>query len=163
MAKYTSTTYYIFDYILYLIIFSVITGLITYFLRDKEAVLFGGVVLLVIQVLLIVRLVRKLAKIEFDDKTIKVTYIFPRKEVLVDYSSIKEIIHIFGYNMSSVNFLKYYDREVLIKFKMTPVVAVDEYLEFVKWLKRKNNQIEFKFLPSDSKLSIEYANVNNDI
>ena len=156
MKNYTSNTYYLLDYIFYLIFFSAIVGLITYFLKDNRHILIGSAVLLSIFILVIFRLISKLAIIEFNAKDVRIRYRFPRKEVRINYSSLNEIVHITGYNISSINILKYKQLNEFKKLKITAVVSSNEYLEFVKWVKKKDENIEFNFHPVDSELRSEF-------
>ncbi len=158
MKTYSSNTYYLFDKIAFLLMFAGLSGGIAYFLRDIKIVQISGLTLAALLLFLVVLMTRKIAKIEFDHSKIVVNYRFTGKEVKIDYSSITEIKHITAYNLTGLNIIKYRSQTDLKdeKLKITTVVSDIEYIDFIKWLKRKNDKIIYIFLPSDSALKKEY-------
>ena len=158
MKEYTSNTYYLIDKLFYLLIFCGLIGYLTYFLENKIQII--GIVFISILFILFIRLTTKLASIKFTENKITVKYLITRKILQIYYSSITEIQYISGYKISSLNIIKYKSDNIVInKLKLTSVVSQDKYIEFAKWIKNKNNKIEFIFFPSDLKLKSEFNKV----
>ncbi|NOU59661.1 hypothetical protein [Marinifilum caeruleilacunae] len=156
MTKYKTNNFYIFDYILSLVFVSIIIAVLLYFLHENKELLIGGASLLTLLFFLLLRLFRKLVKIEFYDKKIMVRYHLGRKEEEIKYTDISEIAHITGYNVSSINTINYTQEGQLRKLKVRAVVKISEYMDFAHWMKRKNDKIAFKFYPADSELKKLY-------
>ena len=158
MIKYRSNTYYLFDNLPFIIIFCGILSFLTYVFRDNEYFFAGGLIVSLLLFIIIFRQLRKVARVEFNEKSILIKYMLPRLEKRISYSVIKEYQHIHGYKLTSLNIIEYLDSGTsdLMKLKITNVVSNDEFMEFVKWIKDRNNNIEFRFFPTDSKLIGEY-------
>ena len=102
------------------------------------------------------RLITKLASIEFTDNNIISKYIMPRKVEQINYSNILEIHYIFGHKWGNTNVIKYKSNTKIKKIKITGITSIEEYREFVEWIRNKNNGIEFKFFPPESHLIYRY-------
>jgi len=157
MKEYTSNTYYLIDKLFYLLVFSGLIGYFVYSLDNNNKIQIAGIVIISIFLILFIRLTTKLASIKFTESKITVKYLITRKVLQIYYSSIIEIQYISGYQISSLNIIKYKSDNIAInKVKLTSVVSQDKYIEFAKWIKNKNNKIEFKFFPPDLKLKSEF-------
>ena len=157
MNKYTSNTYYLIDKLFYLIVFIGIIGYLVYLIQGSNEILIGGIIIISILLIIFIRLTSKLASIQFSESRIIVKYSISRKVVQIDYSTVMEIHYISGYKIASLNIIKYKSDNIAErKLKLTSVVAQDDYIEFVRWIKNKNNKIEFKFYPSDLKLKSKF-------
>jgi len=158
MEKYTSNTYFLIDRIFYLILYIVLIGLLTYFFANINVIKYGGLTSIPVLIFVLLWSISKLATLEYNEKNINITYRFPFNQKSIDYSSIIEIQHISGYKSTTLNIIKYKQKDSLKnkKLKIRNVVQNDKFIEFIKWMKTKNEQIEFTFLPTDSKLKEAY-------
>jgi len=158
MKKYRTDTSYLIDKIFYLFIQ---IGLISYFIykvNDSEIILFGGLIIISILTLIIARYTSKYASFTFAENNIVVEYSISRRTEIINYSSITEFQHISGFKQTSLNIIKYKpDGITNRKLKCTTVVSSDNFIEFVKWLKNKNDKIEFSFFPSDSNMKSKFG------
>ena len=158
MIKYKSNTYYLFDSLPFIIIFVGISCFLTYVLHDNRYLFVSGLIISLILLFLVFKQIQKIARVEFHDNSILIKYVFHSREKSIAYSAIMEYQHMHGYNVTSLNIIKYLNSGTsdLMKLKITNVASNNEFMEFVRWIKSRNNNIEFKFFPSDSKLIGEY-------
>ena len=159
MKKYTSNTYYLIDRLFYLIIYLVLTGVIIYFFSNIDFIKYGGLSIIAVLLFLLLWSISKLAILEFNEKNINTKYKFPFNQENIEYSSIIEIQHITGYKLTSLNIIKYKQKDGLKnkKIKIRTVVPNDEFIDFIKWLKAKNKNIKFTFFPSDSEIKKDFS------
>lgn len=157
MKKYTTDTSYLIDKIFYLFMPIGFISYLIYKVNDSEIIFYGGFLILSILILIMIRLISKYASFNFTESNIVVTYSISRKTELINYSNITEFQHISGFKQTSLNVIKYKpDGITNRKIKSTTVASSTEYIDFVKWLKNKNNSIEFSFFPSDSNMKTKF-------
>ena len=158
MIKYKSNTYYLFDNLPFIIIWAGISIFLTYFFRDKPYLFLGTLVLSLFILFLIITQLRKLARVEFYENNILIKYLFTGSEEHIEYSAIKEYQHLQGFRLTGLNVIIYIESgtSIIKKLKITSVVKNNEFVEFARWIKQRNNDIKFKFFPSDIKLFEEY-------
>jgi hypothetical protein len=107
--------------------------------------------------LVLLRLIIKLASIEFTENNIISKNVISRKIEEIDYSDILEIHYTFGYKWGSTNSITYRsDNSKIKKLKLTSATSLEKYSEFVEWVRNKNSEIEFKFFPPESYLIERY-------
>ena len=157
MKKYTTDTSYLIDKIFYLLIPIALISYLIYKINDSEIIFYSGLLLISILVLIIAIFVTKYAYFNFTENNIIVESAISRKTEKINYSNITEFQHISGFRQTSLNVIKYKSIDKTNrKIKSTTVVPSDEFIDFVKWLKNKNDKIEFSFFPSDSKMRTKY-------
>lgn len=158
MVKYKSNTYYLLDNLPFRIVLCAVFFILTYNVRDNINLLIPGVFLTTIFVFAIILRLRKIARVEFNESHILFVYFFPRLEKRISYTSIKEYHYIRGFQLTSLNIIKYHESGTSNQktLKLTNVVNNNEFIDFAKWIKKKNHDIKFKFFPSDSELIDEY-------
>ena len=157
MKNYTSNNYYLSDYLSAILIPIILIGALSYFLRDSIIFPVIGTALLIPLLLVACLIFKRLMKIEFQDNFITVTYKFSRKIIQIKYSEIHELTHISAYRGTSRTIFKYQQNRFK-KITTTSVLSDKDFQEFIIWLKSKNENIEFKFLPSDSFVKEKYLN-----
>lgn len=151
MKKYQTDSSYLITNIFYLVILAGLLSYLIYKINDSEIILYGGLVIITLLVFLIIRLISKYASVNFTESNIIVEYGIFKKIEIINYSSITEYQHISGFKQTSLNIIKYKpDGLTNRKLKCTTVVSSADYIDFIKWLKNKNNSILFSFYPSDS-------------
>jgi hypothetical protein len=156
MQQYSSNNYFLFDKVLYAFALLVASCLAAYYSNNTFAIA-GALTIILICLIALWKLLGSIKKVMFDANDITVAYVFYSKQVYIQYSSIKEVLHIFYYPVFSRNTIVYNDIDGKTKkLKLRAVVPNGEYLYFSKWLCEKNKEIDFTFLPSDSMLKLEY-------
>ncbi len=158
MTKYTSNNYFLFDKIMYILIFLGITGFATYRLANNNIVLLMGVTIITILSVLLIRLLSKLVSVELTDKEIVVNHLTSRNQTKIAYNDIFEFQHQFWYPVFSRNRIKYNVRQSnkFKTLKIRSIVPNGEFNDFASWLKNKNSSISFTFTPSDSPVEEKY-------
>ncbi|MCU4158364.1 hypothetical protein J1N10_20500 [Carboxylicivirga sp. A043] len=157
MQQYSSNNYFLFDKILYIFVLLIASCLAAYYSNNTFAIV-GALTTILICLIALWKLLESIKRVMFDANDITVTYVFYSKQVYIQYSSIKEVLHIFYYPVFSRNTIIYNDIDGKTKkLKLRAVVPNGEYFTFINWLFSKNKHIDFTFLPSDSKLKQEYA------
>ncbi|PCH74996.1 MAG: hypothetical protein COB98_09550 [Flavobacteriaceae bacterium] len=154
MKNYHTDSSYLITKIFYLVIQVGLVSYLIYKINDSEIIFYGGLVLISLLVFLIIRLVSKYASVSFTESNIVVLRGVSRKMELINYSNITEYQHITGFKQTSLNVIIYSpDGLSNKKLKCTTVVSSADYIDFIKWLKTKNNSIAFSFYPSDSDMN----------
>jgi hypothetical protein len=141
-------------------LFLLIVACLAAYYIESSSILTGAIITASISFLVLILLLLTLKKVDFESNQITVSFLLSRKKRSIDYSSVKQIEHLFGYPIFSRNTIVYTDRSGQTKkLTINAVVATGGYLEFVKWMKRKNASVEFTFLPSDSQLKEQFNKV----
>lgn len=85
----------------------------------------------------------------FEEAQIRIKYSYLLKEVKIKYSDIYEYQYIKVSKSPPTNNLKYAvnGKKIKISFRS---IEYEMYIEFVKWLKSKNKEIDFTVFPSDN-------------
>jgi len=153
MKKYKTDTSYLIDKIFYLFIYIGLLSFLIYKVNDSEIILMGGLLIISILALIIARYFWRYAYFNFTENSLEVLYGISKRTTIINYSDITEFQHISGFKQTSVNCIKFKHYGVSNrKIKCTTVAPSAEFIDFVKWLKTKNNNIEFSFFPSDSQM-----------
>jgi len=155
-TDYKSNTYFLIDKLFYLLVYSGLVAYLTYFLKDNNQIFIGGIIILSLLLAAFVRILTKFAKVNFSEDYILVNHLIFRKKVRIAYADIVEIHYIRGYKLSSLNVIKYLDNTTLRELKTTSVTTQEEFIDFVRWIKNKNNSIKFKFFPPNTDLEQKY-------
>jgi hypothetical protein len=149
MPKYSSKTNLIWEGFLASLI--VLTIGITIFSATKN-VLYQIIVISIMLLIvgLIIRYVRiKTFSIRFEDEQVIVKYPFTGKEKNIGYSDIVELQYISAYKAATTNEIKFKESGENLSLKFLSI-EYDSYIEFVKWIKSKNDKIELTVFPSDN-------------
>lgn len=101
-------------------------------------------------VILIILYQRKRAfDIKFLENEILVEYSFLKKIIRVPYADLLQIEFISAYRSPNRNSIKFKNGKKIESLRFLTVVQSDQYIEFIKWLKSKNDKLELKVFPSD--------------
>ncbi|MBN2598406.1 MAG: hypothetical protein JXR82_16630 [Marinifilaceae bacterium] len=157
MKNYASNNYYLSDYLAAIMIPIILIGALSYWFRENIVFPIIGTAILIPLLLIAYLIFKKLMKIEFQDHFITMAYKFSRKKILIKYSDIYELTHISAYRGTSRTVFKIRQNSIK-KLTTTSVLSDQDFHEFLIWLKSKNENIEFKFLPSDSFVKEKYLN-----
>ena len=104
----------------------------------------------IIVVGLIIYYVRiKTFSIRFEDKQVIVEYPFTGKIKNINYSDIVELQYISAYKTATANEIKFKEAERNLSLKFLSI-EYESYIEFVKWIKSKNDKIQLTVFPSDN-------------
>ena len=158
MNTYKSNSNYLF---MEIFLISMITIVIIYTLisavENLMTALSIGLLIVLLYIFLTIKYLNKLIKVEFKESIIRVQYKFRNKIEEIKYSEIIELKYIEASRTPTSNILKYQSKnESIKKLKFYSVVDRTDMMEFVKWIKLKNEKIEFKFSTLDMKLDYEY-------
>ena len=145
------------ELVLILVLFIGIFYLFMVSIENKFIVMGGIIVGFFSLAIIIKRLIEKLVQIEFNEKHIIIEYKYPRKIEKIDYSKVIGLNHFQGSRTPTKNILRYeLDNGKDQKVKFYSIALYENYIDFIKWLKKKNDKIEFKIFPPDSNLEFEY-------
>ena len=158
MNKYTGNSYYLIFRIIYLILPFLLFGFVVYKLNAPKEIIYGGMVLIFIVLVYILRLLKELVYVEFNENSMNITYLITKKVKAVPYSKLTKFVCIDGQRGYHFNVIEFKSDDFLgtKKVKVDRIVDSDKFISFIKWLKVKNEKIDFKITPSDSKLLYEF-------
>jgi len=163
MNQYSSNNYYLFDKVLYLLLFLIASCLTVYYTTNTKVIV-GSLMVISICFITLWRLLSNIKKVVFDTHHITILHLFSGKKVSIQYSRIQEIQHIFYYPVFSRNTIIYNDIDGRPKkLKIRALVPNGEYLEFINWSRSMNKEMNFTFLPSDSTLKQAYSKTLNPV
>ena len=87
--------------------------------------------------------------IKFSENGIIIEYTFLKKTIQVSYVDLLQIEFISAYRSPNRNRIKFKNGNKIKSLRFLTVAQSDHYLEFIKWLKSKNDKLELKVFPSD--------------
>jgi len=87
--------------------------------------------------------------IKFSENGIIIEYPFLKKTVQVSYADLLQIEFISAYRAPNRNRIKFKIGNKIESLRFLTVAQSDQYIEFIKWLKSKNDKLELKVFPSD--------------
>ncbi len=102
-----------------------------------------------IVILIIIYQRKRTFEIKFTEEGIRIEYKFLRKTIKVPYPNLLSIEFISAYRSPNMNKIKFKDGNKIKSLSFLTVAHADHYIEFVKWLKSKNDKLELKVFPSD--------------
>ena len=111
--------------IIAIVITSILVGLLIYYVKSKSF------------------------SIVFKDTQVIVEYSFNGKTKYIDYSNITELKYIKASKSPTLNEIKFKDGDKNLSLKFLSI-EYSNYIEFVKWIKSKNETIELTVFPSDN-------------
>lgn len=158
MPIYTGNSYYLIFRILHPILAILFTDYFIYkFNLPKEAI-YVGIVLTGIVLIYSFLLLKKMVYVEFNENSVTITYLINKKVKDIPYSKLTKFTCIDGQIGFHFNIFEFRTDDFLNtdKVKLDRIVHNDNFISFIKWLKSKNEKIEFKIIPPDSKLLYEY-------
>ncbi|NJB72019.1 hypothetical protein GGR42_002510 [Saonia flava] len=91
----------------------------------------------------------KAFSILFEDKHVVVKYRFINKVKHINYSDIMELKYINASKSPTTNEIKFKEAEQNLSLKFLSI-EYESYIEFVKWIKSKNDKIQLTVFPSDN-------------
>ncbi|MBG7612880.1 hypothetical protein IU405_11545 [Polaribacter sp. BAL334] len=87
--------------------------------------------------------------IKFLENEIIIKYPFLKKTSQVPYVDLLQIEFISAYRTPNRNRIKFKIGNKIESLRFLTVAQSDQYIEFIKWLKSKNDKLELKVFPSD--------------
>jgi len=158
MKNYKANSYYLLTRIFFLIPLPLFIGFIINQPDTPVKTIYGGLFIIVLFLLFILRLLLKILSVEFKENHMKITYLISRIKLEIPYSEINNWLCIDGqrgyhFNVIKFNSKKFYTTNGI---KVDRLVDGDQFIPFLRWMKRKNDRIEFEIIPSDSKLLKEF-------
>jgi len=102
-----------------------------------------------IVILIILYQRKKTFDIKFSENEIIIEYTFLKKIVKVPYTDLMQIEFISAYRAPNRNRIKFKIGNKIESLRFLTVAQSDQYIEFIKWLKSKNDKLELKVFPSD--------------
>lgn len=150
MTKYSSSSNFsVFDTAMVLILFLGI-GIVTI---NSFEIIWAKIIIvfltLVINFLIILYQLRQSFTIKFSENRIIIEYPFLRRIIEVTYENLFEIEFISAYRTPNRNRIKFKIQNKVKSLRFLTVAKSDQYIEFIKWLKSKNDKLELKVFPSD--------------
>jgi len=114
-------------------------------------------ILTIIVIVLILTLVIVFRKTSFQcsfyDNHLLVKYNYLNKQFKIDYFDLLEIRYYAIHKGQSTNRIYFNSDKKKNYFKINSVKNGDEFIQFVKWIKSKNEKIEINIMPSDNLLN----------
>jgi len=119
------------------------------------------IVLLIFSITILIRYyLRQVFDIEFDDKLFIVKYKYRKeRKKQIDYEKISKISLVYERGVGRIITMRYFDSQKKKKFRFSTVTEDEKFMIFVKFLKSKNDKIEFKFAVPFSGLESEYQKI----
>jgi voltage-gated potassium channel Kch len=157
MRKYQANSYYLIIRIIFLTIPILIIGYIIYVGNLPNEFIYGGILLSSVILLYIIKLLRNLVFVEFNESNLIITFMISKNEKIISYSDLIELTCIDGQRGYHFNVIKFKSSSFSnSKITVDRIVDSDKFISFLKWLKDKNERIELNIIPSDSKLIPEF-------
>jgi len=119
------------------------------------------IVLLIISITILIRYyLKQVFDIEFNDKLFIVKYKYRKeRKKQIDYEKISKISLVYERGVGRIITMRYFDSQKKKKFRFSTVIEDEKFIIFVKFLKSKNDKIEFKFAVPFSGLESEYQKI----
>ena len=136
----------------------ILIGLLIYQPNTPDKTIYGGIIIISLFLIYIIKLLKELVFIEFNEEHIILTYSITKTTIIMPYSKIIKWDCIDGQRGSHYNIIHFKSDNFLgtNKIRIDRIVDSDKFISFVKWLKSKNEKIELTITPSDSKLLYAY-------
>ena len=87
--------------------------------------------------------------IKFSENGIIIEYPFLKKTVQISYANLLLIEFMSVNRTPNMNRIKFKIGNKIESLRFLTVAQSDQYIEFIKWLKSKNDKLELKVFPSD--------------
>jgi len=154
MTKIKGNSYYLIIRILFFLLPPFLIGYIISQPNTPDKGFYGGILLISLFLVFILKSLKDLVVVKFNDYNMSITYLIIQKKIDVPYSNLLNWKCIDGHRGQHYNVIKFKTDNFLgtSKIRVDRIVDGDKFIPFVKWLKTKNDKIEFKITPSDSKL-----------
>lgn len=105
--------------------------------------------LVVVLIFIILYLRKKVFTIKFLEAVISVDYIYLDKSIQILYNELIAVEFISVHKSPDRNRIKFMKDDKVESLRFLSIAQSDSYIEFVKWLKSKNEKIELTVFPSD--------------
>ncbi|NRR91931.1 hypothetical protein HSX10_10180 [Winogradskyella undariae] len=100
-------------------------------------------------IFIILYLRKKVFTIKFLEAVISVDYIYLDKSIQILYNELIAVEFISVHKSPDRNRIKFMKDDKVESLRFLSIAQSDSYIEFVKWLKSKNEKIELTVFPSD--------------
>ncbi len=163
MTKFTGNSYYLITKIFFSLFPFILFGILFYNLNAPIQIYYGGFIAFSFVMIYIIYLLSKLVYVEFNDENMIIKYLILRKTKSIPYKDLIKFTCIDGKRGHHLNMIEFKDRKLnKRKIKIDRIVDSDKFIDFTKWIKDKNSNMDFKIIPSDSILLTEYRKEFND-
>lgn len=113
------------------------------------AKVYSIVVAIALMALMLVYQRRKTFEIKFLETEILIEYPYLKTSLQIPYADLLEIHFVSVYREPDRNRIKFRMGNKIKSLRFLTVAHSDSYIEFIKWLKSKNGNVELKVIPSD--------------
>ena len=93
---------------------------------------------------------KKVFDIIFEKEKIRIEYVYNNKKIEIEYSELLTVEYISTPKNPTRNKIEFKLNGNIKKLKFLSVADSNEYVEFIKFLKSKNQNIKWKVFPSDN-------------
>ncbi|MCL7755136.1 hypothetical protein [Polaribacter sp. Z022] len=93
---------------------------------------------------------KKVFDIIFEKEKIRIEYVYNNKKIEIEYSELLTVEYISAPKNPTRNKIEFKLNGNIKKLKFLSVADSNEYVEFIKFLKSKNQNIKWKVFPSDN-------------
>ena len=154
MPYFSGNSYYLLTRVFFLLIPPLLIGFVIYQPGTADKLIYAGIFIISIFVFFILKSFRDLVVVKFYDHNITIKYLIIQKEISVPYSNLVKWYCFDGQKGQHYNIIRFKTDNFKKpkKIKIDRIARNKEFIAIVKWFKTKNENIEFKIAPSDSKL-----------
>ncbi|WP_417873806.1 hypothetical protein [Xanthomarina gelatinilytica] len=150
MTKYSSSSSYsIYEAVIASLMFLGI-GIV---IANSSEIIWTKVISILISIGIVILIILYQRKRTFDIKFLEneiiIEYPFLKKTSQVPYVDLLQIEFISAYRTPNRNRIKFKIENKIESLRFLTVAQSDQYIEFIKWLKSKNDKLELKVFPSD--------------
>ena len=150
MTKYSSSSSYsIYEAVIASLMFLGI-GIV---IANTSEIIWTKVISILISIGIVILIILYQRKRTFDIKFLEneiiIEYPFLKKTSQVPYVDLLQIEFISAYRTPNRNRIKFKIGNKIESLRFLTVAQSDQYIEFIKWLKSKNDKLELKVFPSD--------------
>ena len=158
MNSIKGNSFYLLIRILIFLIPILIIGYIINQTNTPSITFYIGVLFIIVFILLIIKSLKDIVIVEFNETNMIITYVIIQKKVYVPYLNLLKWTCIDGQRGHHYNILQFKSDSTsgVSKVKIDRIVSSNKFIRFCKWLKEKNTNLEISIKPSDSKLLYEY-------
>ncbi|PQJ74161.1 hypothetical protein [Polaribacter gangjinensis] len=93
---------------------------------------------------------KKVFEIIFEKEKIRIEYVYNSNKIEIDYAELLTVEYISTTKNPTRNKIEFKLNGSIKKLKFLSVADSNEYVEFIKFLKSKNENIKWKVFPSDN-------------
>ena len=105
---------------------------------------------IILSLLIILYQRKRVFEIQFKDEFVEIEFIYTKRKLQVPYSELLTVEYISVYKYPTKNKIEFKLNKKRKKLKFLTIANSNDYVEFIKWLKSKNENIEWRVFPSDN-------------